>query len=136
MKKILTIKEGNTDCYKCPLEELCTAKCDVALNLFGINCQNYNLNTLKIEEENKSIDWEQLINPEILIKFQFDEEDYISNAVYTKYGDNNIRLKITFWYDDDTILIEYYIEEDKLIFSFETKEFTIGKLREILCTTS
>lgn len=38
MEKILTIKEGNTDCYKCPLEELCTAKCDVALNLFGINC--------------------------------------------------------------------------------------------------
>lgn len=75
---------------------------------------------------------DQLINPETLIKLQFDEEDYISNVVYTKYSDNNTRLKITFWYDDDTILIEYYIEEDKLIFLFQMKEFTIGKLREVL----
>lgn len=80
MKKILTIKEGNTDCYKCPLEELCTTKCDVALNLFGINCQNYNLNTLKIEEENKSIDWEQR-------KFNLYEKLILSNSNQYNFSD-------------------------------------------------
>ena len=82
-----------------------------------------------IEVENLE---DQPINPETLRELQFDEEKYINNSIYTKYYSDNSRLIITFQSDVDAISIEYYIEEDKLIFLFETNKFTINKLKEVL----
>ena len=51
MKRIITIKEGRTNCDKCPF--LAYRCYDFVLMWLGIDCNKYDLDTLKHEEYNE-----------------------------------------------------------------------------------